>query len=131
MELTNREINDAFQAVMGLFRKPLPWALSFQVSKLKRAIQKAGEPIEETQQKLIMECAEKDKDGNVVRKDDGSFKIAKEHLNKLEADSKALMAATSKVDFEEKIVIPTDKGREIEPYIIDGLLPFIDTETKK
>lgn len=76
MELKGIEILGIFNALEKLSEKELDLSTSCDIARNIKELSVAKDVIENKRNKIVLEYAEKDNDGNVAQMEDGSIKIA-------------------------------------------------------
>jgi len=140
MTVTNQKLRDMAVALKALDQVRLPVLTSLQVAKLKNAVFIAVGPVEETRDKLIVQYADRDEQGKVIRGEGNSFRIAPERMEAFAEDYKRLLAEEAElpdIKFSLPMVVSAtcdkchhnmDRPLELEPSILSPLLEFIDID---
>lgn len=121
----NVEIYTANQALTELAKRELPVKVSYGLAKIKIAISKPFQAIEEIRTGLVRKYGKEDKETGTVNITPGM-----PDFGKFQEDYSVLMQETADVTFE-KVTLPLEvdgKALQVTTEILLALTPFVDVE---
>jgi hypothetical protein len=135
MQLTNAQVLNVLQALNTLSQKKLPIKLAWKITTAMRSLEPFAKAVDEPMQEIRTKHAVKDADGKLVEAVDkdgtpipNTIQIPGDKIIVVNTELNDLLEQTVEVTNVELKLSDFPDTLELEPVVLNGLLPVINDE---
>ena len=135
MQLTNAQVLNVLQALNTLSQKKLPIKLAWKITTAVRSLEPFAKAVDEPMQEIRTKHAVKDADGKLVEAVDkdgtpipNTIQIPGDKVRVVNTELNELLEQTIEVTNVELKLSDFPDTLELEPAVLNGLLPIINDE---
>ena len=130
MKLKAKEIYNMYDAISALSKEKTAMPTAYYIAKNTKIIKEEASAIDEARQKLILEFAEKDENGEIISQESGMVKISDEKVALFSEELNKLFEVEIEVGMV-KIPLSSLQSINIPINLVENLLPIIKDDIEE